>query len=183
MFKICFPIMWSHLYCTSLHFLWTKNGKLISNSLIFSEYSNCYGMWINMLNISDYRDTWHLPLLIRLEINRICVVEHTWAYAQLAHMHCLLSVCLSVTGPKFRPEDNSYLGKCSSWQPVTAVMMYCTGRMAHINVKLHFFNLGYCFEAHLLISTDKAICALQVAFIITEQGRQLNHCGGWLWAT
>ena len=31
----------------------------------------------------------------------VCVVEHTCAYARWAHMHRFLSVCLSVTGPKF----------------------------------------------------------------------------------
>ena len=64
-----------------------------------------------------------------------------------------LSVRLSVTGPKFRLENNSYLRKCSSQTycmvhlqaiashlPDIRMVVYGTGRSAHFKVKLHFFN-------------------------------------------
>ncbi len=69
------------------------------------------------------------------------LIEHTCAYARWAHMRRFLSVCMLVTPPNFRLENNSYLKRYTSHLPVTPMMVYGTGRWAHINVKLLHFSL------------------------------------------
>ena len=72
-----------------------------------------------------------------------CLFEHTCAYAQWAHMHRFLSVCLSVTGPKLRRlENNSYLHKKSSWH-ISSFDISCDGSKSACRCRSKCINVAH----------------------------------------
>ncbi len=57
----------------------------------------------------------------------LCIFEHTCAYARWALIRHFASGCPSVTGPKFRLENNSYfielIGRLTKDQEVTDILL------------------------------------------------------------
>ena len=119
---------------------------------------------VNVRVLNSHPSIWHTcerpkmgpPLPQPPPLQGVCIFEHTCALCTVgsyASLSVHLSVCPSVTGPKFRLENNSYLRKylqaLTSHLPVTPMMVYGTGRWAHINVKL--LHLGLACGENLFV--------------------------------